>query len=194
MPRSARWNSNLERDRTRLPANRVFASVSGTNRLRGLAPTNPVTLWINCWRRGPGRRSNNAIKLAGTADHFDAVRRLFPTCRCAYHDLGLLPTLATTIQILQVLCAGGPAGRKSETVKTRATVEIRSASTFDVIGTVVGPADRRPCHMMILRSRRRRRVDGMAALHADRGRRRAGTPPAPPTWPRRVRLLALELW
>ena len=64
--------------------------------------------------------------------------------------------------------------------------------------------------MMTLRSRRRRRVDcmaalhadcgrrranmRMAALHADCGRRRANMPPAPPTWPRRVRLLALELW
>ena len=38
----------------------VFASVSGTNRLRGLAPTNAVTLWTNCWRRGNARRSNNA--------------------------------------------------------------------------------------------------------------------------------------
>ena len=56
-----------------------FASVSGTNRLRGLAPTNPVTLWINCWRRGPERRSHNTIKLAGTADHFDAFRRLLVT-------------------------------------------------------------------------------------------------------------------
>ena len=43
--------------------------------------------------------------------------------------------------------------------------------------------------MMTLRSRRRRRVDGVAALHSDRGRRRAGTPPAPPTWPRHMRLL-----
>ena len=60
MPRPARWNSNLERDRTPFPANSVFASVSGTNRLRGLAPTNAVTLWINCWRRGNARRSNNA--------------------------------------------------------------------------------------------------------------------------------------
>ena len=40
MPRPARWNSNLERDRTPFPANSVFASVSGANRLRGLAPTN----------------------------------------------------------------------------------------------------------------------------------------------------------
>ena len=31
----------------------------------------------------------------------------------------------------------------------------------------------------------------MAALHADRGRRRAGTPSAPPTWPRCVRLLIM---
>ena len=60
MPRPARWNSNLERDRTHLHANSVFASVSGTNRLRGLAPTNAVTLWTNCWRRGNARRSNNA--------------------------------------------------------------------------------------------------------------------------------------
>ena len=77
MPRLVRWNSNLERDRTLLPANGVFASVSGTNRLRGLAPTNAVTLWINGWRRGPGRRCHNTIKLAGTADHFDAPRRFF---------------------------------------------------------------------------------------------------------------------
>ena len=46
---------------------------------------------------------------------------------------------------------------------------------------------------MTLRSRRRRRVDGMAALHADCGRRRAGTPPAPPTWPRHMRLLVGEI-
>ena len=44
---------------------------------------------------------------------------------------------------------------------------------------------------MTLRSLRQRRVDGMAALHADRGRRRAGTPSAPPTWPRCVRLLIM---
>ena len=55
-----RWNSNLERDRTPFPANSVFASVSGTNRLRGLAPTNAVVFWTNCWRRGNARRSNNA--------------------------------------------------------------------------------------------------------------------------------------
>ena len=41
---------------------------------------------------------------------------------------------------------------------------------------------------MTLRSRLRRRVDGVVALHADRGRR-AGTHPAPPTWPRHMRLL-----
>ena len=76
MFRPARWNSNLERDRTHLPAHRVFASVSGTNRLRGLAPTNAVILWINGRRRGPGRRCHNTIKLAGTADHFDAFCRL----------------------------------------------------------------------------------------------------------------------
>ena len=46
---------------------------------------------------------------------------------------------------------------------------------------------------MTLRSRRRLRVDGMAALHADCGRRRAGTPPAPPTWPRHMRLLVGEI-
>ena len=46
---------------------------------------------------------------------------------------------------------------------------------------------------MTLRSRRQRRVDGMAALHADRGRRRAGTPSAPPTWPRHMRLLVGEI-
>ena len=86
-----------------------------------------------------------------------------------------------------------PAGRKARILKTCGTVEIWPASTFDVIGTVVGPAARRPCHMMTLRSRRRRRVDGMAALHADRGRRRAGTPPAPPTWPRHMRLLVGEI-
>mgnify|MGYP004257627587 CR=1 FL=1 len=40
MPRPARWKSNLERDRTPFPTNSVFASVSGANRLRGLAPTN----------------------------------------------------------------------------------------------------------------------------------------------------------
>ncbi len=73
----------------------------------------------------PRTEITHAIKLAaGTADHFDAVRRLFPTRRCAYHDLGLLPTLATTIQILQVLRARGPARRISETSKTCATVEI----------------------------------------------------------------------
>ena len=83
-----------------------------------------------------------------------------------------------------------PTRRKPETKKTCATVEIRSAFTFDVIETVVGPADRRPCHMMTLRSRRRRRVDCMAALHADCGRRRAGTPPAPP---RHMRLLVGEI-
>ena len=43
---------------------------------------------------------------------------------------------------------------------------------------------------MTLRSRRRRRVDGVAALHADCGRRRAGTPPAPP---RHMRLLVGEI-
>ena len=44
--------------------------------------------------------------------------------------------------------------------------------------------------MMTLRSLRQRRVDGMAALHADCGRRRAGTPPAPP---RHMRLLVGEI-
>ena len=43
--------------------------------------------------------SYKAIKLAGTTNHFDALRRFFAVRRRSNYDLGLLATHATTTQV-----------------------------------------------------------------------------------------------
>ena len=91
--------------------------------------------------------SHNAIKLAGTTDHFDAVRRF---CRALTLKLrsGTAGDARHDDASFCKFRAPAGAGRKYANRKTCGTTSMWSTSTFDVRGAVAGPAGIRRCHVM----------------------------------------------
>ena len=117
--------------------------------------------------------SHNTIKLAGTTDHFDAVRRFF--CRALTLKLRSGTAGDARHDDASFCKFHVPAGQREGNMQTSKRAVQPRCGPLPRVTFAEQSRGRRVDVVMTLPPRRRRRVDGVVALHADRGRHRAGT-------------------